>query len=100
MNNRIWLARTKNVAVISAEDAINFGLTGPVLRGSGVAYDVRKLEPYGAYDKVDWEVPSARTAIRTIAIGSGWKKCGRAPGSSSNVWIRCPAGRSWPMCRK
>jgi NADH-quinone oxidoreductase subunit C/D len=57
MNNRIWLARTKNVADISAEDAINFGLTGPVLRGSGVAYDVRKLEPYGAYDKVDWEVP-------------------------------------------
>jgi len=57
MSNRIWVARTKNVAVISAEDAINFGLTGPVLRGSGVAYDVRKLEPYGAYDKVDWEVP-------------------------------------------
>lgn len=55
--NRIWLGRTKNVAVISAEDAINFGTTGPVLRGSGVAYDVRKLEPYGAYDKVDWEVP-------------------------------------------
>ncbi len=55
--NRIWVARTKDVAVISAEDAINFGLTGPVLRASGVAYDVRKLEPYGAYDKVDWEVP-------------------------------------------
>jgi NADH-quinone oxidoreductase subunit C/D len=57
MSNRIWLGRTKNVAVISAEDAINFGLTGPTLRGSGVAYDVRKLEPYGAYDKVEWEVP-------------------------------------------
>ncbi|MGH7255940.1 MAG: NADH dehydrogenase (quinone) subunit D, partial [Nitrospirales bacterium] len=56
-SNRIWLARTKQVAVISAEDAINFGLTGPVLRGSGVAYDVRKFEPYGAYDKVEWEVP-------------------------------------------
>jgi NADH-quinone oxidoreductase subunit C/D len=56
-NNRIWIGRTRNVAVISAEDAINFGLTGPVLRGSGVAYDVRKYEPYGAYDKVDWEVP-------------------------------------------
>ncbi|MBM4134558.1 MAG: NADH dehydrogenase (quinone) subunit D [Nitrospira sp.] len=55
--NRIWVARTKDVAVISAEDAINFGLTGPVLRASGVAYDVRKLEPYGAYDKVEWEVP-------------------------------------------
>ncbi|RMH06513.1 MAG: NADH dehydrogenase (quinone) subunit D [Nitrospirae bacterium] len=55
--NRIWLARTKGVAVISGEDAINFGLTGPVLRGSGVAYDVRKFEPYGAYDQVDWDVP-------------------------------------------
>jgi NADH-quinone oxidoreductase subunit C/D len=57
MSNRIWVGRTKNVAVISAEDAISFGLTGPVLRGSGVAYDIRKLEPYGAYDKVEWEVP-------------------------------------------
>src|SRR3989449_3740345 len=57
LNNRIWLSRTKNVAVISAQDAINFGCTGPVLRGSGIAYDVRKAEPYGAYDKVDWEVP-------------------------------------------
>jgi NADH-quinone oxidoreductase subunit C/D len=56
-SNRIWLGRTKHVAVISAEDAINFGCTGPVLRGSGVAYDVRKEEPYGVYEKVDWEVP-------------------------------------------
>ncbi|HMK21021.1 MAG TPA: NADH dehydrogenase (quinone) subunit D, partial [Terriglobales bacterium] len=56
-SNRIWIGRTKNVAVVSPEDAINFGLTGPTLRGSGVAYDVRKLEPYGVYHKVDWEVP-------------------------------------------
>ena len=55
--NRIWIARTRDVAVISAKDAINFGLTGPTLRGSGVDYDIRKLEPYGAYDKVEWEVP-------------------------------------------
>ena len=45
------------MAVISAEDAINFGLTGPTLRGSGVAYDVRKTEPYGVYDRVEWDVP-------------------------------------------
>jgi NADH-quinone oxidoreductase subunit C/D len=51
------LGRTKHVAVISGEDAINFGMTGPALRGSGVSYDVRKLEPYGVYHKVDWEVP-------------------------------------------
>lgn len=56
-SNRIWLGRTRNVAVLSAEDAISFGCTGPVLRGSGVAYDVRKAEPYGVYDKVEWDVP-------------------------------------------
>jgi len=55
--NRIWLARTKNVAVISAEDAVSFGLSGPTLRGSGVDYDLRKISPYGAYDKVEWSVP-------------------------------------------
>ncbi|RMD60352.1 MAG: NADH dehydrogenase (quinone) subunit D [Nitrospirae bacterium] len=55
--NRIWLARTKGVGVISAEDAINLGLSGPTLRGSGVAYDVRRYMPYCVYDKVDWEVP-------------------------------------------
>lgn len=57
VNNRIWLSRTKDIAVISAEDAVSFGLTGPVLRGSGVHYDIRKAEPYAAYGKVEWEVP-------------------------------------------
>ena len=57
MNNRIWISRTKDIAVISAEDAVNFGLTGPTLRGSGVSYDVRKAEPYAAYGKVEWDVP-------------------------------------------
>ncbi len=55
--NRIWISRTKDVAVISGEDAINFGLTGPSLRGSGVSYDIRKMEPYGVYDRVEWDVP-------------------------------------------
>ncbi len=55
--NRVWLKRTKGVGVITAEDAINWGLTGPTLRGSGVYYDVRKFFPYDAYDKVDFEVP-------------------------------------------
>lgn len=55
--NRVWLKRTKGVGVISAEEAINWGLTGPTLRGSGVYYDVRKFFPYDAYDKVEFEVP-------------------------------------------
>jgi NADH dehydrogenase I D subunit len=55
--NRIWIARTKGIAVISAEDALSFGLSGPTLRGSGVEYDLRKAEPYGAYGDVEWSVP-------------------------------------------
>jgi len=55
--NRIWLKRTKNVGVISADDAIAYGVTGPVLRGSGVKWDIRKAQPYEAYDKVEFDVP-------------------------------------------
>lgn len=55
--NRIWLHRTKGIGVISAEEAINWGLSGPTLRGSGVPYDVRKFMPYAVYDRIDWEVP-------------------------------------------
>jgi NADH-quinone oxidoreductase subunit D len=55
--NRIWLRRTKGVGVLSAEDAIALGVTGPVLRGSGVRWDIRKVQPYEAYDKVDFIVP-------------------------------------------
>ncbi len=56
--NRIWLERTKGVGVISAEDAVNLGMTGPCLRGSGVAYDVRKAMPYAAYDRFEFDIPT------------------------------------------
>ena len=55
--NEIFLARLKNVAVMSAEDAIDYGLTGPCLRASGVDYDVRKAAPYSVYDRFDFDVP-------------------------------------------
>ena len=55
--NRIFVDRTRNVGVITAADAINFGLTGPNLRGSGVDYDVRKAHPYLVYGELDFEVP-------------------------------------------
>jgi len=58
--NRIWLARTKGVAVISAEDAVNFGLSGPSLRGSGIDYDLRKYDSYGAYPRCEFSVPMGK----------------------------------------
>lgn len=55
--NRIFVDRTRDVGVISRETAIDYGLTGPNLRGSGVNYDVRKARPYLVYDRLDFEVP-------------------------------------------
>ena len=55
--NRIWLARTKGIGYLSAEDAIALGVSGPTLRGSGVDYDVRKYFPYSSYEEFDFDVP-------------------------------------------
>ena len=55
--NRIWVERTRNVGLISGKDAIALGVTGPVLRASGVKWDLRKAQPYSAYDKFDFEIP-------------------------------------------
>ena len=57
--NRIWIERTKGVAVINAQDAVDLGLTGPVLRGSGVPFDLRKANPYLDYQNYDFEIPVA-----------------------------------------
>jgi len=56
--NRIWKKRTVGVGIISPEDAINMGLTGPPLRGSGVEWDIRKVFPYDRYDEVEFDVPT------------------------------------------
>ena len=55
--NRIWLSRTVGIGVISGREAIAIGLSGPALRGSGVAWDVRKSRPYAAYADMDFDVP-------------------------------------------
>lgn len=57
VKNRIFLERTRDVGVISGEDAVAYGFTGPCLRASGVAYDVRKAHPYCHYDAFDFDIP-------------------------------------------
>ena len=57
VDSEIFLARTRNVGVISAADAINGSLVGPALRGSGVPWDLRKAEPYCVYDRMQFDVP-------------------------------------------
>ena len=55
--NRIWVERTKDVGTISAKDCIALGVTGPVLRASGVKWDLRKAQPYANYSEFDFEIP-------------------------------------------
>jgi NADH-quinone oxidoreductase subunit D len=55
--NRIFKQRTVDVGVVSAKDAIDWGFTGPMLRGSGVAWDLRRSQPYDVYDQFDFDVP-------------------------------------------
>ena len=56
-DNRIWKQRTVDIGIISAEDALAYGFTGPMLRGSGVEWDLRKKQPYAVYDKIDFDIP-------------------------------------------
>ncbi len=56
-DNRIWKQRTVGIGVISPEDARAWGMTGAMLRGSGIAWDLRKKQPYAKYDTVDFEIP-------------------------------------------
>ncbi len=59
-DNRIWKQRTVDIAVVSPERAKALGLTGPMLRGSGVVWDLRKMRPYEVYDRMDFEIPVGR----------------------------------------
>ncbi len=55
--NRIWIERTQEIGVLTKQEAINWGVTGPVLRASGLDYDVRKAKPYFVYDRMDFDIP-------------------------------------------
>jgi NADH-quinone oxidoreductase subunit D len=56
-DNEIFIARTRGIGILSAEDAIDYGVTGPMLRASGVQQDLRKDEPYTIYDRFDFDIP-------------------------------------------
>jgi NADH-quinone oxidoreductase subunit D len=56
-NNRIWKQRTVGIGVVPPEMALAWGMSGPMLRGSGIEWDLRKKQPYAAYDKMDFDIP-------------------------------------------
>jgi NADH-quinone oxidoreductase subunit D len=102
--NVIWVKRTKEVGVISKEDAISFGVTGPTLRGSGVKYDVRKAFPYSSYEEFDFEIPIGsvgdvydRYIVRlremewsNSIVEQALERLPKGPILSDNPWVALP----------
>ena len=70
--NKIFIKRTANVGVLPADVALNYAVSGPVLRGSGVQWDLRKNDPYSVYDRLDFEIPVGRGLKGTV--GDCWDR--------------------------
>jgi NADH-quinone oxidoreductase subunit D len=78
--NRIFKQRTVDIGVVKPEDALNLGFSGPMLRASGIAWDLRKAQPYAAYDQIDFDIPVGKTGdcwdrflVRMLEIGESLK---------------------------
>ncbi|MBL4775833.1 MAG: NADH-quinone oxidoreductase subunit D [Mariprofundus sp.] len=59
--NRIWKQRNVDIAIVDQQAALDWGFTGPMIRGSGIAWDLRKTQPYDVYDKMDFDIPIGAT---------------------------------------
>lgn len=70
--NKIFVERTANVGILPADVAINYGCTGPMLRGSGVEFDIRKNDPYCIYDRFEWDVVVGKGEVGTT--GDCWDR--------------------------
>lgn len=72
IDNKIFVDRTASVGVLPLDLAINYGITGPMLRGSGLNYDLRKIDGYSVYPEIDFEVPTGKGAMGTT--GDCWDR--------------------------
>ena len=88
--NRIFIDRMSNVGTISQETAISYCLTGPILRATGVNYDVRKAYPYLVYDQLDFTVPLGSRATTTTGSSAAFRRSSRAWESWSRRWRNSP----------
>lgn len=109
-DNRIWKQRTVNIGIVTPERAKNLGMTGPMLRGSGIAWDLRKTQPYDVYDRMDFDVPvgvtgdcydrylvrveEMRQSNRIIAQCVQWLKANPGPVITDNHKVAPPSRES------
>lgn len=105
--NRIWKQRTVDIGVVTPERALNLGFTGAMLRGSGIAWDLRKKQPYEVYDQLDFDIPVGKTgdtydrylvrmeemkqSNRIIKQCVDWLRANPGPVISSNTKVAPPS---------
>jgi len=99
-SNPIWIRRTQGVGFVPLQTMLDLGVTGPMIRGAGLAWDVRKSEPYSSYDKFDFRIPTmpdndvwSRYRVRLEELRESSK-------SSSRRWRECPVVRGKPTRRR
>ncbi len=106
-DNRIWKQRTVGVGVVSPERALNLGFTGPMLRGSGIEWDLRRKQPYEVYDRIEFDIPigvngdsydrylvrmeEMRQSNRIIQQCIAWLRANPGPVISDNHKVAPPA---------
>ncbi len=106
-DNRIWKQRTVGIGVVSPERALALGMTGPMLRGSGIAWDLRKKQPYEVYDRMDFDIPVGtngdcydrylvrmqefRESNRIVKQCVDWLRANPGPVISDNTKVAPPA---------
>ncbi|MGJ7535552.1 MULTISPECIES: NADH-quinone oxidoreductase subunit D [Variovorax] len=109
-DNRIWKQRTVGIGVVTPERALNLGFTGPMLRGSGIEWDLRKKQPYDVYDQMQFDVPVGKTgdcydrylvrveemrqANKIIQQCSAWLRANPGPVITDNHKVAAPARES------
>ncbi len=96
--NRIWVERTKGVGILNPEDCIALGVTGPVLRASGVKWDLRKAQPYEAYKNFDFEIPTGLNGDTYDRYLVRIQEMRQAVRIIRQAVEGLPQGRSWPRC--
>jgi NADH-quinone oxidoreductase subunit D len=105
-DNRIWKQRTVGIGVVTPERAMALGFTGPMLRGSGIAWDLRKKQPYEVYDRLDFDIPigltgdcyarylvrveELRQSVRIIKQCIGWLRTNPGPVMADNAKVAPP----------
>ena len=98
--NRIFKQRMVGAAAINAEDAINWGFTGPCLRATGVPVDLRSIEPYSMYEQFEFDIQSVNEVILMTALLCAWQRSSSRCGLSSKHWRTSLQERSVSMTRR